>query len=278
MCKSITFDANGKMEYAGTQAQNFLATNSYKINFIPELIINNPNGVSMNTDNVIVTTKLYLKNGKFFSDAQSNPNYLTCSELCQITYQPSCCINGPIKILSNSISTRIIPLGKGNVFRNFILTAGDNANSEWLLDYFYSPQAFGSALAPGLTSVSQFEYFRFDRVSGTAPGYAQIEWGHNSGVTNPANLTVARWSGSMWEDAGNIGIQGNSDSGNVASSTMTSFGYVALASTDNQQLPVELSSFNVGTNRNNVTLSWATTHELNNSGFEIERKSTLDSN
>jgi len=37
-------------------------------------------------------------------------------------------------------------------------------------------------------------------------------------------------------------------------------------------LPVELSSFASVINRNNVTLNWSTASELNNSGFDIERK------
>jgi hypothetical protein len=37
-------------------------------------------------------------------------------------------------------------------------------------------------------------------------------------------------------------------------------------------LPVNLASFTSTVNRNNVTLNWATSMELNNSGFDIERK------
>jgi len=37
-------------------------------------------------------------------------------------------------------------------------------------------------------------------------------------------------------------------------------------------LPVELSSFTYYLNRNNVTLNWSTATELNNSGFDVERK------
>ena len=37
-------------------------------------------------------------------------------------------------------------------------------------------------------------------------------------------------------------------------------------------LPVELSSFASVINRNNVTLNWSTSSEINNSGFDIERK------
>ena len=37
-------------------------------------------------------------------------------------------------------------------------------------------------------------------------------------------------------------------------------------------LPVELSSFSSSVNKNDVTLNWITSQELNNQGFEIERK------
>lgn len=39
-------------------------------------------------------------------------------------------------------------------------------------------------------------------------------------------------------------------------------------------LPVELSSFSSVINRNNVKLNWSTASEINNSGFDIERKNT----
>ncbi len=39
----------------------------------------------------------------------------------------------------------------------------------------------------------------------------------------------------------------------------------------NGTLPVELASFMFSVNRNSVTLSWSTAHEMNNSVFDIER-------
>jgi Secretion system C-terminal sorting domain len=44
-----------------------------------------------------------------------------------------------------------------------------------------------------------------------------------------------------------------------------------------QPLPVELSSFTSVINSNNVKLNWTTASELNNSGFDIERKSSSES-
>ncbi|MBK7256014.1 MAG: hypothetical protein IPI04_19420 [Ignavibacteria bacterium] len=42
----------------------------------------------------------------------------------------------------------------------------------------------------------------------------------------------------------------------------------------NAQLPVELTSFNSNTSDNNVYLHWTTSSELNNYGFEIQRKNS----
>lgn len=44
----------------------------------------------------------------------------------------------------------------------------------------------------------------------------------------------------------------------------------------NQIVPVELTSFTANSNGNTVELNWTTATELNNQGFEIERKSSTD--
>ncbi|MBE0538400.1 MAG: T9SS type A sorting domain-containing protein [Ignavibacterium sp.] len=49
--------------------------------------------------------------------------------------------------------------------------------------------------------------------------------------------------------------------------------YGLLLKTINGGIPVELISFSLSINENDVTLNWATATETNNQGFEIERKS-----
>jgi hypothetical protein len=56
---------------------------------------------------------------------------------------------------------------------------------------------------------------------------------------------------------------------------LTSFSQFALTDIDNP-LPVELSTFTSLIERNNVKLFWTTLNEMNNFGFEIERKSIID--
>jgi|GEM_PF-3517546 len=59
----------------------------------------------------------------------------------------------------------------------------------------------------------------------------------------------------------------------LTSSRMTEFGQFGIGSrqTDNQ-LPVELVSFDLTANGDAVTLSWSTASEVNNAGFEIQHK------
>lgn len=45
---------------------------------------------------------------------------------------------------------------------------------------------------------------------------------------------------------------------------------------DNPTVPVELNSFNASVFQNSVSLTWSTASEVNNRGFEVQRKSALD--
>lgn len=55
-------------------------------------------------------------------------------------------------------------------------------------------------------------------------------------------------------------------------------GFNLMNSWDNNVLPVELSSFYVNVERSNVILNWTAVSEINNSGFDIERRSALENN
>lgn len=60
----------------------------------------------------------------------------------------------------------------------------------------------------------------------------------------------------------------------IQASGLTSFSDFGVAGDSSvNPLPVELSSFTSVVNGNDVTLSWSTSSEVNNSGFEVERKS-----
>lgn len=57
-----------------------------------------------------------------------------------------------------------------------------------------------------------------------------------------------------------------------ASTDVTAKGTFIMDTTAGQTFPVELASFTATSNRNSVSLSWSTAREINNAGFDVERK------
>jgi len=77
----------------------------------------------------------------------------------------------------------------------------------------------------------------------------------------PGNTNIDSWM-----------FYGESSTGNVANIFLDDIDYTNSISEN--PLPVNLSSFNMITSGRNVILNWSTSAELNNAGFEIERKSS----
>ncbi|HRE41794.1 MAG TPA: hypothetical protein PLG90_10725 [Ignavibacteria bacterium] len=94
-------------------------------------------------------------------------------------------------------------------------------------------------------------------------------------ITNPTNIVLAKSNsgGAVWQPSPGLtnGYTPGSPSGYGYATGLTSFSLFAITSSD-APLPVELASFTATANRNSVDLKWATATEVNNSGFELERK------
>lgn len=92
------------------------------------------------------------------------------------------------------------------------------------------------------------------------------------GVTNPADLRILKrethdsnWI--VWSDYELV------SSTLIKAKNVTSFSEFGIGSvSSNNPFPVELTSFEANVINNDVTLTWETATELNNYGFEIERK------
>ncbi|MBL8017605.1 MAG: T9SS type A sorting domain-containing protein, partial [Ignavibacteria bacterium] len=68
------------------------------------------------------------------------------------------------------------------------------------------------------------------------------------------------------------GASVNTTAKTVSVSGLTSFSYFAL-SDQSSPMPVNINYFKAAVNRNNVTLLWQTSAEIDNAGFDVERKS-----
>jgi hypothetical protein len=109
---------------------------------------------------------------------------------------------------------------------------------------------------------------------GTPSVSVRLSWdGNSGGVSNLADLVVARWNGSSWIDEGNGGTTGNTSMGTVVSlGTISSFSPFTLGTTSSlNALPIELLSFNASYIQSEVVLDWVTASETDNDFFTIER-------
>lgn len=87
-------------------------------------------------------------------------------------------------------------------------------------------------------------------------------------------IYIGRWNGTTWLEGTGL-TTGGSNPYTATQSGFTSFSPFGVA--NQNVLPVELASFVSLTEKNNVLLKWRTTAELNNKGFEIERKNIENS-
>lgn len=91
----------------------------------------------------------------------------------------------------------------------------------------------------------------------------------------PAPLVSIKPSSPDFPDIGSVWLyQGL----NTNSPRIRVDGINLMSSWDNNVLPVELSSFNANVERSNVKLNWTAVSEINNSGFDIERRTSVENN
>jgi hypothetical protein len=184
-------------------------------------------------------------------------------------------VAGPVaKIGSQAF---VFPTGKNSVYAPIAMGAPALVTDRFTAEYFQaSPNALYNVSSKEilLDHVSQCEYWMLDRTAGSSNVAVTLSWDTRScGVSNLADLRVARWDGTQWTDKGNGGTTGNTTAGTVVSSAaVTGFGPFTLASsTMANSLPVELIDFSAYCDGSSAVLSWHTASENNNAYFTIER-------
>ena len=127
--QNVTFESNASLEFAGSTPQNLEKAGAYNLASIPNLIINNPNDVTVNVPDVSITGSITFISGKLIS---SNLNYLSVNENVQFYgVNTNSFINGPLKVNTTSMNTVTIPLGKGSNQRNLVITPANSNSTDW---------------------------------------------------------------------------------------------------------------------------------------------------
>lgn len=130
----------------------------------------------------------------------------------------------------------------------------------------------GGTLPDGITNISNQFYWELGTTLKTFDVDVTFDISEITGVSNANDLRIlkretsdANWT--VWNDYTLV------NSTSIRANNLTSFSEFAIGSVgSNNPLPVELTSFEANVTNNDVTLTWETATELNNFGFEVERK------
>jgi hypothetical protein len=207
-------------------------------------------------------------------------------------------VNGPLAIsyaTAGGTFSMTYPIGKGAIYRplTLSLTQAGATSSAYIAEMFNSAPAayaFPGTLNPTEPyTVSKVRYYNIAEAAAGSTftaGAVTLSYAADDSVTDMANLRVAQGpGGGTWNDLGGAGTANT-----TGTITSTSF-FTSLVSPDpgtvftlannlagTNPLPVELTSFTLSMQSANCAiLKWSTATEVNNSGFEIERRAEVSS-
>jgi hypothetical protein len=227
---------------------------------------------------IIITNALTLTSGIINT---SSTNTLTVNQGATLTGGSSTAhINGPMThVATGNAHTKVFPIGKGGIYRPVTLTisASGSPTSNYTAEVFNSAASgLGYTFSDPIKWVSGIRYWNITQSNATGfiDARATLTYGAGDEVAVPANLVIAKSSGSTWVNIGGTGS--GTPSGTIQSDPFSTFSIFTLAnigegSGEINPLPVELVYFTALPNNGRVDLAWRTATELNNEDFTVER-------
>ena len=191
-------------------------------------------------------------------------------------------IDGVVRKVGNDAFT--FPVGDNGVYAPIKMDVYGSGYNEFTAEYrAENPEDAGydiQSIDNGLTNVSSCEYWMLNHDAGSDQARITLSYenSRSCGTPEPWNLKVVHWNGSMWENLGSSGYEGNTDSGVIKSvEVSTSFSPFSLgSSTSNNPLPVELIDFSLNQIRNAVNVKWITLTETNCDRYVVEKSQDLE--
>lgn len=243
------FNTGANYTYNGTSLQN---TGSGLPSTVNNLTINNSSGVTL-TNSTTVNGTLTLTNGNITTGS----NTLTIGSSGSVSRSSGHIIGSLKKSLSSGTATFEVGTSSGYTPVSFANISGTGDFTVTTVSGKH-PNAIGNNVLgmywtltnSGITSADlQFTYLDGD-VTGTESNYA-----------------IGKYSGGEWSFPS---TSLNTTNNTASTSSVTSFSDFTLG--EPAALPVELNMFVAKVKNNSVQLIWSTATEVNNYGFDIERK------
>ncbi len=234
-----------------------------KLNTPAKVLLNNP---------LIVSRTLALEQGKLSTTESA---MLTIAAGASVTgASENNFVDGPMLKAGNTAF--VFPVGKGNVYAPFGISAPLNLNATFKAEYIPEAYPERAIASEEIKEVSKVEHWLINRIGGTLADSVAISlYFYNrgrSGITNESFLRVVNFRDGGWQNLGPV-----VHSTNVITTTRkySSFSPVTFGSTDPANpLPVTFISFEGKIENARALLYWSTASEKQNKGFEIERSIT----
>ena len=133
---------------------------------------------------------------------------------------------GPMAKERASTNPFTFPTGKGNRFRRCRIIPASSSSVTIKVEFFDQPFSNTTSLSENLRSVSDQEYWYYERTSGSTASQVGLYWEESGEIVDISSVTVAHWNGSEWEDTGEVTVEGDNSSGRVTTNTaLSDFGY-----------------------------------------------------
>lgn len=254
-----TFNTNANYIYNGIAAQNSGSGLPLSVN---NLTIDNSAGVTL-SQNVSVTNSLTLTNGVL--NTQSNNISFTSTAASPTETSTN-------YILGNAIM-QSRDLGTGGITDFLGLSISSGSGNVTGLSFTRNT---GTAKTYGTNQSITCSWEINGSISASAERLLTLKWfdtfdnGKVFSEGNHGQLWKSTDNGTTWTPQGNT-VNVSSMYPRAISTDVTSFSSWT-ASDANTPLPVKLATFNSSVKVRDIKLNWVTAEELNNSGFEIERK------
>ncbi|MCA1764602.1 MAG: T9SS type A sorting domain-containing protein [Flavobacteriales bacterium] len=190
--------------------------------------------------------------------------------------------------LGATTAEKRFPVGKNDRYRPLSISNRSDART-WEVEYSDTSASIVPLVmavdpfnVPAIETVSIQEYWKVATNASPAEANIGLSWGENSGVStntgDQSNLLVLAYDDfdDEWDSYGGTGMTYDSptNSGSLNSITPISFSekYITLGSSDElNPLPVTWLYFEGENKGKDNLLSWATSAEINNDYFELER-------
>ena len=219
---SKSFSAAGDYEYIGQAAQ--VTGTDLPASLTDGLIIDAEGDVTLSQNTTLSggNTGILLRNGRF--NTSDDTLFTLANDGGWWGGSSQSFVNGPIEKIRSSTNAFSFPTGKNNTYRRCRIIPSSSSETHFKAEYFDEPYSNTSNIGPGLDNVSNREYWRIDRTSGSADTQIGLYWDADCGIDDVDAVTTAHWDGSVWENTGRAEVEGTTSSGRVTSNVISDLG------------------------------------------------------